>query len=242
MGVTDELWRSVNAGWMLLWAVTFVWLAALAVHLAGVHRRDRRGRSLPDLDLLLCVYLDVPRVLAVRRGRRRREPRNRTFAVNVGVAGLTAGLSAEETVARENVQEEEPPAQEDDAPSRAEAVAALGAVMARLEKRRVLFRVDLREGTVAPGAAVAEAFGRTSRLSGLGDHYVWVTGDFASTGDAGPRLTFEAPYGGDARVAISFVPLEPHAPPSHVRACLGKVQAWNARTRTLTVDPVAVFR
>ncbi|WP_062436891.1 hypothetical protein [Herbidospora daliensis] len=259
--MTDDLWMSVHLGWMLLWTATFCWSSAMAVYLFRVHRRERRRRSVRDVDLYSCVYLDTRQVMAVhgtgRAGRRRvgsaAITRIRTFAVNLGVAplpGLTAGVSAGGTTTREYGKEEEPGAtpQAEEAPARENAVNVLGAVVTRLEKHRRLIQVDLDDKTITPGSVVAEAFGvdgrapATLRLSSLRGYYVWITGDFESTGRADRHLTFAAPYAGDARVHIGFIPAETQEPPPRVHACLGKVDAWNAQTRTLVIHPMAVFR
>jgi len=134
-------------------------------------------------------------------------------------------------------------------------ISILGRVVDKLEGKGNIVHVNLRDGSLEPGAAVDRALWSghrvdAARLSDLSSFvFVSVTGEFRMTDESAEKFVLSAPYGDSesSRISVTCVRdhllgVEPSPGPFSAR-CLGRIQGWDAGTRTLVIDPVlAIYR
>lgn len=134
-------------------------------------------------------------------------------------------------------------------------ISILGRVVDKLEEKGNIVHVNLRDGSLEPGAALDRVLwpGRRAdavRLSDLSTFvFVSVTGEFRVADRTAEKFVLSAPYGDGEPSRISVTCVRDHllgvepAPGSFSARCIGRIQGWDPGTRTLVIDPVlAIYR
>lgn len=246
MAVVDEAWLGVWWPWLLVWVAT-VGLLVAAGAIVAVHRRD--GTPGPPRGGI--SYLDETAVMNLFRqyGGRPMPQEVEERVSRIRELAASTQLSPVEANAKRGVTEEVSRTYVD----QAEAITVISIIIDFLERAHGITDVDLTEQEVVPSAALGKALrnkrpGAGIRIGDLGG-FVSISGPFRVVESDDDSITFEAPLAGtDGAAEASTVRITCAndglltKKPSGCAWCLGHVDGWDAEKRTLSVDPIAVFR
>jgi hypothetical protein len=251
VAVVDEAWRAVWWPWLLVWVAT-VGLLVVAAAIVVAHRRswiaERRRHD-------TCILLDDDSVIDLYQqseGRTkaalRKEVQERISSTKeVGGSAALQDLSVSakggvnSEVFKTYVEEAKP-------------ISVVSVLIDALLRADAIVDVELKtlkaEPRSALGALRDERIDEGIRLGHV-RAYVSISGEFklAQQQDE-DTITLVAPFGEPnnpdeaPRVLIVFPKdgLRGDKRPFGQARCIGKVVGWNAGNRTLTVDPIGLFR
>lgn len=242
--MSDPLWWQIWWPWMLLWLLTAasVVLAAVLAVVYWRSRRRRRGLLAVAFYLSTSAIMDLYRQLRYQPALRRAvsdrllKSGNTDIGVSVGMASWGAGGQVDHEVFRSYIEEDEP-------------ITVIGILMDVLQDMDDIIYADLDRLTVTPNRRLRVALPRNAQQAGLlgPDAFVLVQGTYRPSGGDAEQKTFRAPYGPAqdtwVRIDCAQEGLRRGVPAGTFLArCLGRVERWDATTRELVVDPIAVFK
>jgi len=256
VAVADPSWWGVWWPWLLVWGITVVSLVA-TVAIAVAHwcrHRAPAATRRPGISF----YLDDESVMDLYRqhggkykAALRQEVQERSTSTNEGE--VSADLAPVQARAKRGVNSEIFRSYIENA----EPITVIGIIIDVLEQAGDIVHVDLRKQAVISSRALAKALDTDDdkrptavRLRGL-ETFVSIRGLFRATDRTPAVTTFEAPYGEppnpvdgpQVHLTCTASGLRRRVPTGMFSArCLGRVEDWDPKTRSLIVHPIAIFR
>lgn len=247
MAVVDEAWLAVWWPWLLVWVATAGLLVAAGA-IVTVHRRD--GTPGPPHGGRI-IYLDDTAVMTLHRQYGGTPmPKEVVERVSrISEVAASTQLAPVEASAKRGFTKEVSRTYVD----QADAITVISTIIDVLEREHRITDVDLTAQDVAPSAALRRALRNKRAEKGVRigdvDGFVSISGRFRVVEGEGDSITFEAPFAGaDDPAETSKVRITCATAgmlmkqPSGCAWCLGHVKEWDAEKRTLSVEPIAVYR